>query len=282
MTPPSERDPGNVPGRPSGGDSRAGFAYDAPAGHRRTTTGGFLLDSLRHRPVGRHLLSGLVALLFISGAGLFTYPFFTDVYTEQVVQDRLDRELDESQIQDFDAWKQSVARQEGAALTRITIPAIDVETVVVEGTSPDALRAGAGHYPDTPLPGQDGNVAIAGHRTTYGKPFNRVDELQAGDLVWLSTPVGDYRYEVVRAPPALTRGSTLEGSAAYITQPTDWQVIEPTKVASLTLTSCHPKGSAAQRIVIRAQLRESLPPGTLAARQDEAGRTAQPQALARS
>ena len=51
---------------------------------------------------------------------------------------------------------------------------------MVEGTSPEALRAGAGHYPETPLPGQAGNVAIAGHRTTYGKPFNRLDEVAPG------------------------------------------------------------------------------------------------------
>ena len=80
---------------------------------------------------------------------------------------------------------------------RIAIEDIELETLVVEGTSAAALRAGAGHYPSSPLPGEVGNVAIAGHRTTYGRPFNRLDELDAGADIWLSTPVGDYRYEVV-------------------------------------------------------------------------------------
>ena len=61
------------------------------------------------------------------------------------------------------------------------IPALNVDTVVVEGTGATALRAGAGHYPNTPLPGEEGNVAIAGHRTTYGKPFANLDRLAVGD-----------------------------------------------------------------------------------------------------
>jgi sortase A len=109
-------------------------------------------------------------------------------------------------------------------------------------------RAGAGHYPNTPLPGQDGNVAIAGHRTTYGKPFNRVDELNVGDRIWLITPVGEYEYEVSKDP--------------WVTGPRDWSVIEPTSAPSLTLTTCHPKGSAAERLIVRAELVDSHRVGT--------------------
>ncbi|MBW3619258.1 MAG: class E sortase [Actinobacteria bacterium] len=242
------------------------FAWDGPGDVGRASSGGFLLDALRRRPVGHAVLNVLVAVLFVSGAGMFAYPFFTDVYTEQVIQDRLQDEFVAMEVQTFDEWEDSVRGQSGAALTKIVIPDIGVETLVVEGTSPAALRAGAGHYPNTPLPGQSGNVAIAGHRTTYGKPFNRVDELAVGSVIWLITPVGDHRY-VVTDQPASDRCRTVQSPdnpdlAACITDPKDWKVIAPTSTASLTLTSCHPKGSASERIIIRAELAETLPPGT--------------------
>lgn len=256
---------GDLPDRPTPEDQPT-FAWDGPRASGRASSGGFLLDALRRRPVGHVVLNVLVAVLFVSGAGMFAYPFFTDVYTEQVIQDRLQDEFVAIEVQDFDEWEDSVRGQSGAALTKIVIPDIGVETLVVEGTSPAALRAGAGHYPNTPLPGQDGNVAIAGHRTTYGKPFNRIDELPVGSVIWLVTPVGDHRY-VVTAEPASDRCRNIgEGEAgplgACITDPKDWKVIAPTAAPSLTLTSCHPKGSARERIIIRAELAETLPPGS--------------------
>jgi sortase A len=74
------------------------------------------------------------------------------------------------------------------------IPQIHVDTVVVEGVSPAALQAGAGHYPQTALPGERGNVGIAGHRRTYGRPFARLAELRPGDLVNLITPFESASY----------------------------------------------------------------------------------------
>ena len=81
----------------------------------------------------------------------------------------------------------------------------------MEGTSASALRAGAGHYPQTPLPCEGGNVAIAGHRTTYGKPFANVDRLAKGDVIVLETPVGSCTYEVDKA--------------AFAVEPNDFSVI---------------------------------------------------------
>jgi sortase A len=232
----------------------AGLGYHA-RGTERTSATGFLLDALRRRPIGHAVLHALTAVLFLAGAGMFSYPFFTDVYTEQVIQQRLEDEFVQLEVQTFDEWETSVRGQTGTALTKIVIPELDVETLVVEGTSPAALRAGAGHYPNTPLPGQVGNVAIAGHRTTYGRPFNRVDELEPGDVIWLITPVGDHRYVVSDTPEGWTANP-------YVTGPKDWQVIAPTPDATLTLTTCHPKGSADKRLIVRAQLAESHPPGT--------------------
>ncbi len=78
--------------------------------------------------------------------------------------------------------------REGDAIARLEIPRIGVDDIVVAGVQVADLRKGPGHYPDTPLPGQQGNAAIAGHRTTYGAPFFRVDELEPGDEIAVTDP----------------------------------------------------------------------------------------------
>ncbi|MFN2388775.1 MAG: class E sortase [Actinomycetota bacterium] len=191
------------------------------------------------RPSPKLLRRGLTALagaLALGGVGLIAYPFATDLWAARI-QHRLLREMNAG-----DQSYRLADTRVGDPLTRLEIPTLDVDVVVVEGTSQDALRAGAGHYPDTALPGDPGNVAIAGHRTTYGRPFNRMDELKGGDEVILTTPFGRYVYEIERPP--------------WIVSPTDWSIIDeyPTGGSFLTLTSCHPEGSAAYRIVTRARL----------------------------
>ena len=128
----------------------------------------------------------------------------------------------------------------GDALTRITIDRIDVSEVVVEGTTASALRAGSGHYPETPLPCAPGNVAIAGHRTTYGRPFHNLDRLAPGDVITLQTPVGSCTYVVDAAP--------------FIVAPTELSIVQDKGRDMLTLTTCHPKGSAEQRLIVTATL----------------------------
>lgn len=239
------------------GAPRSGFAYAPEVGRRRRSRAGFLLDAFRRRRLGRVLVSGLTVLLFVAGGGLFAWPLLTDLYTGEVVQERLADEFEamSTEVDDRATWEVvSREAEAGSPLTRIVIPAIDVSTVVVSGTSQAALRAGAGHYPHTPLPGADGNVGIAGHRTTYGRPFNRVDELSAGDEIWLLTPVGDHRYVVSDPDPDI-------GANPWITDPEDWGVVAPSDDAVLTLTTCHPKGSAQQRMIVRAELDRSLDAG---------------------
>ncbi len=254
---------GRGPAPPEPLPARAGFAMPDPVEHEGSKPVAFLLDAIRFRRAGRQAVTGLVVLLFLAGAGMFTYPFFTDVYTHQIVQQRLADEYGDvgRSVETYDQWRAGL--QQGRPLTRIVIPSLSVDTLVVEGTSPEALRAGAGHYPNTALPGRNGNVAIAGHRTTYGKPFNELDRLKPGDRVWLLTPVGDYEYSLSEAPDGWN-------SNPYITHPKDWSVIQPTAQPSVTLTTCHPKGSAAQRMVARAVLVDSHPAGWFAGQQQAA------------
>ena len=215
----------------------------------------YLLDALRLRPAGRRVLSTFSILLFLVGAGMFAYPFVTDIYAEQVIQSGLEDHFDSAEFRE--AYESGTLKA-GDPLTRIRIAKVGVEAVVVNGTSPSALRAGAGHYPNTPLPGGSGNVGIAGHRTTYGKPFNRIDELVVGDEIQLDTPVAVHTYRVV-APPEGVPTPCGGGLACWITVPADWGVVAPMDGYFLTLTSCHPKGSARQRIIVRAELVNTVP-----------------------
>jgi sortase A len=128
----------------------------------------------------------------------------------------------------------------GDVIGRIEIPKLHVKKVMVEGVSDDELRRGPGHYPTTPLPGQKGNAGIAGHRTTYGAPFADVDKLDTGDKIMVTTVQGTFYYRVMAKP--------------IIVAPSDVEVLNDFGDNRLTLTACHPKYSASQRIIVQALL----------------------------
>jgi len=87
----------------------------------------------------------------------------------------------------------------GGALDHMLIPAIGVNRYVVQGVNETDLQMGPGHYPGTPLPGQPGNVGIAEHRTTFGAPFSRLNELGKRDLIYLTDTTGTtWVYSVAR------------------------------------------------------------------------------------
>lgn len=211
---------------------------------------------LRTKPAARRTLSTLSILLFLAGAGMFAFPFATDVYAERFLQRPLENQFGTDEMREQYA---AGTVQDGDPLTRIIIPRLGVDAMVVEGTAQSALRAGAGHYPNTPLPGEAGNVAIAGHRVTYGRPFNRMDELEIGDEVKLETPLAMHTYRVVGHPAGVA--GPCENGACWITDPHDWGVVDQTPTPMLTLTTCHPKGSARQRLILRAELVDSVDRG---------------------
>ena len=196
-----------------------------------------LIGVLRTRRWARMALTTTSIGLLVAAVGTIGYPFYTNLY-QQRLQDRLDRQIASPDLRE-DYVNRSV--EIGDSLTRLTIPAIDVDVVVVEGTTASALRAGAGHYADTPLPCEIGNVGIAGHRTTYGRPFHNVDLLEVGQEITLATPIGSCTYQVSQEP--------------FVVRPTQTEVVANTPdEAILTLTTCHPKGSARERLIIRAEL----------------------------
>ncbi len=200
-----------------------------------------MLELLRTKAWVRRSLSGLSIVLLLGGLALVGYPFFTNVWQSRL-QTKLTKQLASPQLEQ--AYRERKV-ETGDSLTRIRIPAIDVDVVVVEGITPSALRAGAGHYPQTPLPCETGNVSIAGHRTTYGKPFGNLDRLKAGDTIELTTPIGGCVYQLTKAP--------------FAVDPNDLSVIDATPDRSITLTTCHPRGSAAQRLIVKGTWVKNLP-----------------------
>jgi len=139
------------------------------------------------------------------------------------------------------------APPQGEPVGIIDIPKIGLQSVIVEGVSKADLKKGPGHYPGTAMPGQAGNAGIAGHRTTYGAPFNRIDELLPGDEIKVATAQGQFTYKVIPAP-----GQTEQ--AWYVVKPSQVEVLDQVGDNRLTLTACHPKYSARERIIVHAVL----------------------------
>ena len=133
----------------------------------------------------------------------------------------------------------SVQPGTGTPLAELSIPRIGLSAVVLQGSDEHTLRVGAGHIETTPLPGESGNVAIAGHRDSFFRPLRNV---QVGDDIWLNTPTAPVHYRV---------------SSFRVVNPSEVSVIDPTTDAVLTLVTCYPfyfVGSAPDRFIVRASL----------------------------
>lgn len=127
----------------------------------------------------------------------------------------------------------------GTELGVLTVEKLGLSAVVFEGVDGDTLKKGPGHMPGTAVPGQPGNAVISGHRTTYGRPFFDFDQLKPGDRIELETAIGVTVYEV---------------RSTEIVEPTDVWVTEDRAGGWLTLTTCHPKFSARQRLIVFAEM----------------------------
>lgn len=205
------------------------------------------------RIFGKLLISVGVGVLLFVGWTLWG----TGLYTQQQ-QDALQQEFD--QLPSVDVAEDDPATLgpdgpvgPGRAAFKLDIPAIDLEQIVVEGVGTEELKKGPGHYPscrsgfDRPLctefdevwPGQDGRVIVSGHRTTYGAPFFDLDKLKKGDEIVTLTKWGEFTYEVTE-----TR----------IVQPDSLAIAIQSDEPEIVLTTCHPKYSAAQRLIVFGRL----------------------------
>lgn len=211
---------------------------------------GFMLDAFRRRRAGRMTLWSLVIVLTMAGTGLLAYPFATSVWTDRIQGDLQERFDELAATSGTTGFSEQIV--EGTAVTRIKIPKLHVDAIVVEGVTAKALRAGVGHMPISALPGDPtGNVVIAGHRTGFKGFFRYLNRMREGDRIELITPFGRYTYSTV-AP--------FDGHRnPWVTQPTDLSVTNITPEASLTLITCDPPGSSKYRLILRARLVRSEP-----------------------
>ena len=191
--------------------------------------------------VGRVFITvGLLILLFVAyqlwGTGLYTAreqdelerQFTSALASEGAgdADDGLDAvdhgARDAEQLDDHDDHRTARHRlRPRATRSRASaIPKIGVDSIVVNGVNREDLRKGPGHYPDTPLPGQEGNSAIAGHRTTYGAPFGDLDQLSEGDLIQVRTLQGSFEYRVSEQLDRALRPTSRSSTRRPSTRPT--------------------------------------------------------------
>jgi sortase A len=133
---------------------------------------------------------------------------------------------------------------EGAAIGVLSIPSIDVDFEVVQGTDTGDLERGPGHYASTAFPGEGETVAVAGHRTTYLAPFRNINRLRPGQRIVLRTSYATFVYAVQRA---------------QVVTPTAWWITDNVGYERLVLSACNPIYSASQRLVVFARLRSETP-----------------------
>jgi sortase A len=193
------------------------------------------------------ITAGLIMLLFVAyelwGTGAYT----------QAQQHKLGDELTRSWAGNAgNVTTERVRLGHGLALIRIPMLGKSFHYVVIEGVSIADLRKGPGHYPGTAMPGQIGNFVISGHRTTYLAPFNKLGELRGGDKILIDTRANQYVYKV-------TSTKVVQPSDVSVAAPVpERPKANPTK-RLITLTTCNPKYSAAQRLIIFGQLISTTP-----------------------
>ena len=173
--------------------------------------------------------------LLILGAGLLAI-WLGITLESRAFQDRMARRLDT-----LAHGRSAHATRDEARVTgligRIEVPRLGLSAMVIEGTGRRALRRGVGHVADSPLPGESGNVVLAGHRDTY---FRELKDIETGDLIRITTPDGKYAYQV---------------DSILVVTPDRGDLIADTPQSELTLVTCYPfywVGPAPKRYVIRA------------------------------
>ena len=201
----------------------------------------------------------LATLMIVAGAGCLAWAVtvwqWQDPFTlllnrleQRELAGAFDRRLDESGAAHASSstgnvkpsavrWRKESKR--GDAVARLRIPTLGVDEIVVNGTDTESLKRGPGRYLGSAMPGEGELVYIAGHRTTYGAPFSRIDELRKGARVTVELPYGTFVYTVTghRIVPA-----------------TEMSVLKSKGFEQLALQACHPRFFATQRIIAYAKL----------------------------
>ncbi len=188
---------------------------------------------------GRSFLRWMRTFLFIAGTLSVSYVALTLLHAK-LYQDAADNAL-QGQISAQQQHRVSLSRtavKVDDVLGRIEIPRLGVKVAILEGTDPGTLRLGVGHIAGTALPGEPGNIGIAGHRDTY---FRALRDIRADDEIQIQTATGLSRYVV---------------DSIQIVAPGDAEVLAPSAGSAITLVTCYPFyfiGAAPERFVVHAR-----------------------------
>ncbi len=238
---------------------------DAPtrgSRHTRPVRRGELIRTLV-RGIGQTLITlGVVMLLFIVYEVWVTDQINKGVQSELTQDLRARWEAGDDPLtvpERTDAATLPLPLGEGFAVIRIPSFGLDYARVILEGTDADKLDEGPGHYPDSALPGEVGNFSLAGHRVSRGAPFLNLDQLESGDAIIIETSQSWFVYRMLGDPTAgdvdgVTGLQIVDPSQVEVVAPVPGQPGQAPTRALLTLTTCHPKFSAAERLIIHAEL----------------------------
>jgi sortase A len=247
-------------------------APDAPQPRRSgsgTTTG----DKIRLvlRGIGQTLITGgLVVLLFV------VYEvWITNVFSARANNQLADKIKHEWSVSDDPLLPlpngNDPTIKVGSGIANLYLPRLgrDYHFAIVEGVSQDDLATGPGHYPGTALPGDVGNFAVAGHRVGKGEPFLNIDHLRAGDAVIVETKTWWYVYRVKGHPEGTDPQTAVDTDGIpgrEIVDPSQGRVLQPVPdhpgarptERLMTMTTCHPKFTAAQRMIVYSAFQQKV------------------------
>jgi sortase A len=195
----------------------------------------------------RAVLRFVASVMMVSGALLLADVAVTLLWQEPVSAYLANQHQGKLKKAFIDPPQRVIRRHplKGDAIAEIRMPSIGVSEYVGQGTDVESLRKGPGHYPETPLPGDPGTAAIAGHRTTYGAPFRHIDELRRGQPITIDMPDGRFVYRVEQTK---------------VVDDQDLSVLDKVGYQRLVLSACHPPYSAAQRVIVFAKFVRREPP----------------------
>ncbi|SEO41213.1 class E sortase [Trujillonella endophytica] len=209
-------------------------------------------------------LRGLGQLLLTVGFVLLLFVVY-ELYVTDLLAGQAQEELSDELREEWDgATPAPITPEVGEPFAFLHVPGLGAgwNRAIVEGTGADELAQGPGHYVGTALPGEQGNFAVAGHRVGRGSPFLDLDQLRPGDPIVVETSDAWYVYRVLGDPATGDfGGGPVPGQ--QIVSPSDVSVISPTPTAApevppsgayLTLTTCHPRYSARERLIVHAVL----------------------------
>lgn len=166
-------------------------------------------------------------------------------YSAYVVVDaRAYQAIEESRLSNMRPTQGVHGVAEGDVIGEMNIPRLGLKTIIAQGESSKVLRRAVGHLRETPLPGEPGNVALAGHRDGFFRPLRNI---RLGDAISLNTLDGEFVYQV---------------ESTEVVLPSDVRVLQPSRENTLTLVTCFPfyyVGAAPKRFIVRARQIGRLP-----------------------